>query len=47
MKFLPKAAKEVDVDTGKRVMKFIDALDDHDDVQNVFTDAILTDEMAE
>lgn len=44
--YLPKAQKEIDVETGKKVVKFIDALDDHDDVQNVYTDAILTDEMA-
>lgn len=47
VKFLAKAPKEIDVDTGKKVMKFMDALDDHDDVQNVYTDAALTDEMAE
>ena len=33
-------------ETGKKVVRFLDALDDHDDVQNVYTDAILTDEMA-
>jgi YebC/PmpR family DNA-binding regulatory protein len=46
VKYLPKMQKEVDVETGKKIMRFIDALDDHDDVQNVYTDAILTDEMA-
>ncbi|MBN9122833.1 MAG: YebC/PmpR family DNA-binding transcriptional regulator [Planctomycetes bacterium] len=44
--YLPKAQKEIDVETGKKVVRFLDALDDHDDVQNVYTDAILTDEMA-
>lgn len=47
VKFLAKAPKEIDVDTGKKVVRFMDALDDHDDVQNVYTDAVLTDEMAE
>jgi YebC/PmpR family DNA-binding regulatory protein len=47
VKYLPKMQKEVDVETGKKVVKFIDALDDHDDVQNVYTDAILTEEMSE
>ncbi|HEY1187964.1 MAG TPA: YebC/PmpR family DNA-binding transcriptional regulator, partial [Gemmata sp.] len=47
VKFLAKSQKEIDVETGKKVVKFMDALDDHDDVQNVYTDAILTDEMAE
>ena len=46
VKYLPKMQKEIDVETGKKVVRFIDALDDHDDVQNVYTDAILTEEMA-
>jgi YebC/PmpR family DNA-binding regulatory protein len=46
VKYLPKMQKEIDVETGKKVIKFIDTLDDHDDVQNVYTDAILTEEMA-
>ena len=46
VKYLPKMQKDVDVETGKKVIKFIDALDDHDDVQNVYTDAVLTEEMA-
>ena len=46
VKYLSKTQKEIDVETGKKVIKFIDALDDHDDVQNVHTDAILTEEMA-
>jgi transcriptional/translational regulatory protein YebC/TACO1 len=47
VKFLAKSQKEIDVETGKKVVRFMDALDDHDDVQNVSTDAILTDAMAE
>jgi YebC/PmpR family DNA-binding regulatory protein len=47
VKYLPKMQKDLDVETGKKVMKLIDALDDHDDVQNVYTDANLTDEMVE
>src|SRR5262249_19211282 len=46
VKYLPKMQKELDVETGKKVVRFIDALDDHDDVQNVHTDANLTPEMA-
>src|SRR5262245_38241759 len=45
--FLPKMQKSLDVETGKKVMRLIDALDDHDDVQNVHTDADLTEEMAD
>ena len=44
--FLPKAQKTVDVETGKKVMRLLEALDDHDDVQDVHTDADLTEEMA-
>jgi YebC/PmpR family DNA-binding regulatory protein len=44
--FLPKMQKTLDVETGKKVMRLIEALDDHDDVQNVHTDANLTEEMA-
>lgn len=47
VKYLAKAQKDIDVETGRKVIKLIDALDDHDDVQNVHTDANLTDEMAE
>ncbi len=46
VKYLPKMQKDIDVETGKKVVRFIDALDDHDDVQNVYTDANLTEEMA-
>jgi YebC/PmpR family DNA-binding regulatory protein len=47
VKYLPKMQKELDVETGKKVVRFIDALDDHDDVQNVHTDAVITPEMGE
>jgi YebC/PmpR family DNA-binding regulatory protein len=46
VKYLPKMQKDVDVETGRKLIRFIDALDDHDDVQNVYTDANLTAEMA-
>ena len=46
VKYLPKMQKDVDLETGRRVVKLIEALDDHDDVQNVHTDADLTEEMA-
>ena len=46
VKYLPKMQKDIDVETGKKLVRFLDALDDHDDVQNVYTDANLTDEMA-
>jgi transcriptional/translational regulatory protein YebC/TACO1 len=43
--YLPKAPRDVDVETGKRVMKLMGALDDHDDVQNVYTDMNLTEQL--
>jgi YebC/PmpR family DNA-binding regulatory protein len=45
VKQLPKAVAEVDVETGKKVMRLIDNLDNNDDVQNVYTTANLTVEM--
>jgi len=42
---LPKVPKEVDVETGQKIHRLMEALDDHDDVQNVYTDAELTPEM--
>ena len=35
------------METGKKIVRLIEALDDHDDVQNVYTNANLTPEMAE
>lgn len=46
VKYLAKMQKDVDVETGKKVARLLEALDDHDDVQNVTTDANLTEEMA-
>ncbi len=45
VKYLAKMPKDVDVETGKKVARLLEALDDHDDVQNVTTDANLTEEM--
>ena len=36
---LPKASVDVDVETGKKIVKLIEMLDDHDDVQNVYSNA--------
>jgi YebC/PmpR family DNA-binding regulatory protein len=47
VKQLPKALTEVDVETGRKVMRLIDNLDANDDVQNVYTNANLTAEMAD
>jgi YebC/PmpR family DNA-binding regulatory protein len=47
VKYLAKTLQDVDVETGKKVVRLMEALDDHDDVQTVHTDAALTEEMAE
>ena len=47
VKNLAKTLADVDVETGKKVMKLIDLLEDNDDVQNVYTNANLTEEMAD
>jgi len=44
---LPKAAVDVDEETGKKIAKLMEALDDHDDVQNVYSNANLTATMME
>jgi YebC/PmpR family DNA-binding regulatory protein len=42
---IPKAPKEVDVETGQKVHRLMEALDDHDDVQQVHSDATITEAM--
>ncbi|MBM4073422.1 MAG: YebC/PmpR family DNA-binding transcriptional regulator [Planctomycetes bacterium] len=42
---LPKAPVEVDVETGQKIMRLMEALDDHDDAQNVYSSMQLSDEM--
>jgi YebC/PmpR family DNA-binding regulatory protein len=42
---MPKAPKTVDAETGKKVLRLIEAMDDHDDVQHVHSDMNVTDEM--
>ena len=43
---VPKAAVDVDLETGKKIVKLIGMLDEHDDVQTVYTNAKLSAEMA-
>lgn len=42
---VPKTTVEVDLEVGRKIAKFLDMLDDHDDVQTVFCNASLTQEM--
>jgi YebC/PmpR family DNA-binding regulatory protein len=39
---LPKVALDVDAEAGVKVMRLLEALDDHDDVQNVYTNMNMT-----
>jgi YebC/PmpR family DNA-binding regulatory protein len=43
--FVPSMQVEVDEDTARRIFKLIDALEDSDDVQNVFANADISDEI--
>jgi YebC/PmpR family DNA-binding regulatory protein len=45
--FLPSMQVEVDEDTARKVFKLIDALEDSDDVQNVFVNADVPDSVLE
>jgi len=47
VKQLAKTQVDVTVEVGKKVMRLIDALDNNDDVQNVYTNANITEEMAD
>jgi YebC/PmpR family DNA-binding regulatory protein len=44
---IPKVEVDVDVEAGQKVLRLKDALDDHDDVQNVYFNAKITDEILE
>ncbi len=42
---VPKVPMDVDAETAKRVMRLMETLDDHDDVQHVFSSVNLTEEV--
>src|SRR5262249_3150284 len=42
---LAKVPMEVDTEAGKKVLRLMEALDDHDDVQHVYSNVQVTDEM--
>jgi YebC/PmpR family DNA-binding regulatory protein len=42
---VPKQAVDVDAETGKKVMRLMEALDDHDDTQNVYSNVNITEAM--
>src|SRR5262249_23106109 len=41
----PKAPLDVDTETGKKVMRLMEALDDQDDAQNVYSNINISEEM--
>ena len=42
---IPKVPVDVDAETARKVMRLMEALDEHDDVQNVYTNMNLTEEV--
>ena len=42
---LAKAPVDVDAETGQKVMRLLEALDDHDDVQSVHSNMNITEEL--
>ena len=46
LKRIPNDTKEIDVDTAKKALKFVDVLEDDDDVQFVYHNIEMTDELA-
>jgi YebC/PmpR family DNA-binding regulatory protein len=43
---LPKAPMDADPETARKVLRVVEALDDHDDVQNVYSSLNVTEELA-
>jgi YebC/PmpR family DNA-binding regulatory protein len=42
---LPKVSMDTDLESARKVLRLVEALDDHDDVQNVYSNLNLTDEV--
>jgi YebC/PmpR family DNA-binding regulatory protein len=47
LKRIPNNTKVLDLESAKKVMKFIEALEDDDDIQNVYHNLEITDELAQ
>jgi YebC/PmpR family DNA-binding regulatory protein len=47
LKRIPNDTKKLDVESAKKVLRFIEALEDDDDIQNVYHNLEMTDELAE
>jgi YebC/PmpR family DNA-binding regulatory protein len=46
LKRIPNDTKKLDVETAKKVLKFIETLEDDDDIQNVYHNLEMTDDLA-
>jgi YebC/PmpR family DNA-binding regulatory protein len=46
LKRIPNDTKKLDVESAKKVLRFIDTIEDDDDVQNVYHNMAMTDEIA-
>jgi YebC/PmpR family DNA-binding regulatory protein len=46
LKRIPNDTKKLDVESSKKVLKFIEVLEDDDDIQNVYHNLEMTDELA-
>jgi YebC/PmpR family DNA-binding regulatory protein len=46
LKRIPNDTKKLDVESAKKVLKFIESLEDDDDIQNVYHNLEMTDELA-
>ena len=44
---IPKSTETLDVDSAKKVLKLVDIIEEDEDVQNVFHNLALTDELME
>jgi len=47
LKRIPNDTKKLDVESAKKFLKFIEILEDDDDIQNVYHNLEMTDELAE
>jgi len=47
LKRIPNTTKSLDLESAKKVMNFIESLEDDDDIQNVYHNLEITDELAE
>ena len=45
LKQVPQTTMEVDLETARKLLRFIELLEDNDDVQNVYSDADISDEI--